>query len=75
MNSSIHFGLRTYDEFHQTYRVENSVLLIDDAQFFTGKERTQEELFHTFEFLTGKGNQIVFTADVLLVTSMTSNLG
>ena len=59
------FRLRTYDEFHQKYRVENSVLLIDDAQFFTGKERTQEELFHTFEFLTAKGNQIVFTADVL----------
>ena len=59
------FRLRTYDAFHQKYRVENSVLLIDDAQFFTGKERTQEELFHTFEFLTGKGNQIVFTADVL----------
>ena len=59
------FRLRTYDEFHQRYRVENSVLLIDDAQFCTGKERTQEELFHTFEFLTGKGNQIVLTADVL----------
>ena len=59
------FRLRTYDAFHQTYRVEDSVLLIDDAQFFTGKERTQEELFHTFEFLTGKGNQIVLTADVL----------
>lgn len=59
------FRLRTYDEFQQKYRVENSVLLIDDIQFVSGKERTQEELFHTFEFLTGKGNQIVFTADVL----------
>ena len=41
-NELINYSLRTYDAFHQTYRVEDSVLLIDDAQFFTGKERTQE---------------------------------
>lgn len=59
------FLLRTYNEFHQKFRVENSVLLIDDIQFVSGKERTQEELFHTFEYLKGVGSQIVFTADVL----------
>lgn len=39
------------------------VLLLDDIQFLTGKEKVQEELFHTFNTLIDKGGQIIFTSD------------
>ncbi|MDR3019821.1 MAG: chromosomal replication initiator protein DnaA [Treponema sp.] len=39
------------------------VLLIDDIQFFQGKERIQEELFHTFNALVNAKKQLVFTCD------------
>ncbi|TAK63350.1 chromosomal replication initiator protein DnaA [Methylobacter sp.] len=39
------------------------VLLIDDIQFFAGKERSQEEFFHTFNTLLEKKHQVILTCD------------
>ena len=50
------------DEFKKYYRSVDA-LLIDDIQFFAGKERTQEEFFHTFNSLFEGGKQVIMTCD------------
>jgi len=52
----------TIDEFKRRYRSVNA-LLIDDVQFFAGKERSQEEFFHTFNALFESQQQIILTSD------------
>ncbi len=50
------------DAFKEFYR-RIDVLLIDDIQFFAGKERSQEEFFHTFNTLLEKKHQVILTCD------------
>ena len=57
-------ALRSKDvmNFKQEFRSVD-VLMIDDVQFISGKEHTQEEFFHTFNALVDRGCQIVLSAD------------
>lgn len=50
------------NEFKRFYRSLDA-LLIDDIQFFAGKERSQEEFFHTFNALVDAEHQIILTCD------------
>ena len=52
----------TINEFKQTYRTLDA-LLIDDIQFFAGKDRSQEEFFHTFNALLEGQQQIILSCD------------
>ncbi|MEW7978157.1 MAG: chromosomal replication initiator protein DnaA [Candidatus Sedimenticola endophacoides] len=52
----------TIEAFKRRYRSVNA-LLIDDVQFFAGKERSQEEFFHTFNALFESRQQIILSSD------------
>ncbi|OGT21297.1 MAG: chromosomal replication initiation protein DnaA [Gammaproteobacteria bacterium RIFCSPHIGHO2_02_FULL_42_13] len=52
----------TIEQFKQYYRSVDA-LLIDDIQFFAGKDRSQEEFFHTFNALLEEKRQIIMTCD------------
>ena len=53
---------KTADQFKRQFQ-QIDALLIDDIQFFAGKDRTQEEFFHTFNALFDSRQQIIMTCD------------
>lgn len=53
---------RTTDLFKKRFR-QTQVLLLDDVQFIAGKDRVQEEFFHTFNAILRVGGQVVLTSD------------
>ena len=54
--------LNAINDFKRYYRSVDA-LLIDDIQFFSGKDRSQEEFFHTFNALLEGGQQVILTCD------------
>ncbi len=66
MNEMINcLRFKRMEDFRAKYRRQATVLLVDDVQFLAGRERTQEEFFHTFNALQSTGKQIVLTSDVV----------
>jgi chromosomal replication initiator protein len=51
------------NNFHSRYRSSFDAFLIDDVQYLGGKEKSEEEFFHTFNHLFGSHNQVVLTSD------------
>jgi chromosomal replication initiator protein len=64
MNEYInHLRANRMEDFRAKYRDHCEVLLMDDIQFIAGKDRTQDEFFHTFNALYDLHRQIVVTSD------------
>ena len=57
------FQNRTISEVRERFRNEVDVLLLDDVQFIAGRDRTEEEVFHVFEWMMQSRKQIVLCAD------------
>lgn len=53
------------EEFKKRYRRSCDVLILEEVHFLSGKEKTQQELGHTLDILTGDGKKIIFTSVLL----------
>lgn len=58
-------GLSSMEQFRTRYREVPDVLLVDDVQFLSNKDSSQDEFFHTFEALYKAHKQIILTSDKL----------
>jgi chromosomal replication initiator protein len=65
MNQNRGGGVNLMEEFRKRYRESADVLLIDDIQFLSNKDSSQDEFFHTFNALHHAHKQIVMTCDKL----------